>query len=196
MENQITKRVIDIVGPVTDERYAFGGLNMGAATGGYGVTALTDEQKLQVEQLVVDHYKVKKVLWMEIPSGLTEDGEQAIVAQTHKLTDSDYETYEGKTAYMYQILFSPKMYDPKTIHQPVKDGCTFGPLLYNPETFEPSRSITITFSPTYPQDIDSKEDQEQVMKQSLHDKLDKVLTNPEEYMPEAFRGCMLRFAAK
>jgi hypothetical protein len=88
------------------------------------------------------------------------------------------------------------MYDPKTIHQPVKDGCTFGPLLYNPETFEPSRSITITFSPTFPQDIDSKEDQEQVMKQFLHDKLDKVLTNPEEYIPEAFRGCMLRFAAK
>ena len=132
---------------------------------------------------------------MEIPSGLTEDGEQAIVAQTHKLLDTDI-LYEGKTAYVYQILFTPKMYDPKTIHQPVKDGCTFGPLLYNPETFEPSRSITITFSPTFPQDIDSKEDQEQVMKQFLHDKLDKVLTNPEEYIPEAFRGCMLRFAAK
>jgi hypothetical protein len=196
MENQITKRVMDIVGPVTDERYAFGGLNMGAAAGGYDVIALTDEQKLQVEQLVVDHYKVKKVLWMQLPSGMTEDGEQAVVAKTHKLTDSDYETYEGKTAYMYQILFSPKMYDPKTIHQPVKDGCAFGPLLYNPENFEPSRSITLTFNPTFPQDIDSKEDQEQVMKQSLHDKLDKVLAHPEDYMPEAFRGCMLRFAAK
>ena len=196
MENQITKRVIDIVGPVTDERYAFGGLNMGAAAGGYDVIALTDEQKVQVEQLIVDHYKVKKVLWMELPSGMTEDGEQAVVAKTHKLADSDYETYEGKTAYMYQILFSPKMYDPKTIHQPVKDGCTFGPLLYNPETFEPSRSITITFSPTYPQDIDSTEDQDEIMKQSLHDKLEQVLANPEDYLPEATRGCMLRFAAK
>jgi hypothetical protein len=196
MENQITKRVMDIVGPVTDERYAFGGLNMGAAAGGYHVIALTDEQKLQVEQLVVDHYKVKKVLWMEIPSGLTEDGEQAIVAKTHLLVDSDYETYEGKTAYVYQILFSPKVYDPKTIHSPVKDGCAFGPLLYNPETFEPSRSITITFSPTYPQDIDSKEDQDEIMKQSLRDKLEQVLANPEDYLPEATRGCMLRFAAK
>ena len=196
MENQITKRMMDIVGPVTDGKLAFGGLTMGAAAGGYDVTALTDEQKVQVEQLVIDHYKVKKVLWMEIPSGLTEDGEQAIVAQTHKLVDTDYETYEGKTAYVYQILFSPKMYDPKTIHQPVKDGCTFGPLVYNPENFEPSRSITITFSPTYPQDIDSKEDQEEVMKQSLRDKLEKVITSPEDYMPEAFRGCMLRFAAK
>lgn len=196
MENQITKRVMDIVGPVTDGKLAFGGLNIGAAAGGYDVTALTDKQKVQVEQLVVDHYKVKKVLWMEIPSGLTEDGEQAIVAQTHKLVDSDYETYEGKTAYMYQILFTPQMYDPKTIHSPVKDGCTFGPLVYNPENFEPSRSITLTFNPTFPQDIDSKEDQDEVMKQSLRDKLEKVLTSPEEYMPEAFRGCMLRFAAK
>ena len=195
MENQITKRMMDIVGPVTDERHAFGKYKQEPNPGGYNVVALTDEQIQQVEQLVIDHYKVKKVLWMEIPSGLTEDGEQAIVAQTHKLLDTDI-LYEGKIAYVYQILFTPKMYDPKTIHQPVKDGCTFGPLLYNPETFEPSRSITITFSPTFPQDIDSKEDQKQVMKQFLHDKLDKVLTNPEEYMPEAFRGCMLRFAVK
>jgi len=196
MENQITKRVMDIVGPVTDERLAFGLLEMGATAGGYYVTALTDEQIQQIEQLVVDHYKVKKVLWMEIPSRMTEDGEQAVIAKTHKLVDSDYETYEGKTAYMYQILFSPKMYDPKTIHQPVKDGCTFGPLIYNPENFEPSRSITLTFSPTYPQDIDSKEDQEEVMKQTLRDQLEKVLANPEEYLPEAFRACMLRFGAK
>ena len=196
MENQITKRVMDIVGPVTDERLAFGLLEMGATAGGYYVTALTDEQRQQIEQLVVDHYKVKKVLWMEIPSRMTEDGEQAVIAKTHKLVDSDYETYEGKTAYMYQILFSPKMYDPKTIHQPVKDGCTFGPLIYNPENFEPSRSITLTFSPTYPQDIDSKEDQEEVMKQTLRDQLEKVLANPEEYLPEAFRACMLRFGAK
>jgi hypothetical protein len=196
MENQITKKFMDIVGPVTDERHAFGKYKQEPNPGGYNVVALTDEQIQQVEQLVIDHYKVKKVLWMEIPAGLTEDGKQAIVAKTHKLVDSDYETYEGKTAYVYQIMFSPKMYDPKTIHSPVKDGCTFGPLLYNPENFEPSRSITITFSPTYPQDIDNKEDQDEVMKQSLHDKLEKVLANPEDYMPEAFRACMLRFAAK
>jgi len=196
MENQITKKFMDIVGPVTDERLAFGGLNMPSAPGGYLVTALTDEQKVQVEQLVIDHYKVKKVLWMEIPTGMTEDGKEAIVAKTLKLVDSDYETYEGKTAYMYQILFTPKMYDPKTIYQPVKDGCTFGPLVYNPENFEPSRSIILTFNPTFPQDIDSTEDQDEIMKQSLRDKLEKVLTSPEEYMPEAFRACMLRFAAK
>ena len=196
MENQITKRMMGIVGPVTDERYAFGLLDMEASAGGYIVTALTDEQKVQVEQLVLDHFKVKKVLWMETPCGVTEDGEQTIIAQTHKLIDENYETYEGKTAYIYQINFTHKIYDPKTVHMPVKDGCTFGPLIYNPGGFELSRSITLTFNPSFPQNIDSKEDPYQLTKQFLRDKLEKVLTNPEEYMPEGFRGCMLRFVAK
>lgn len=195
MENQITKRMMDIVGPVTDERHAFGIVEAASVAGGYDITQLTNEQKVQIEELVKEHYLVKEVEWIGYVGGASKKGE-AVVAKTHKLVDTDYETYEGKTAYVYQILFSPKMYDPKTVHKPVKDGCTFGPLMYNPENFEPSRSITITFNPTFPQDIDSKEDQDEIMKQSLRDKLEKVLTNPEDYMPEAFRACMLRFAAK
>ena len=197
MENQITQKFIDLLGPITDDKLHFGKYTQQASSVNYNVTALTEEQRQKVEQLVIDHYKVKKVLWMEIPSGMTEDGKEAIVAKTHKLVDEDYETYEGKIAYVYQIMFSPKMYDPISfMKQPVKDGCTFGPLVYNPETFEPSRSITLTFNPTFPQDIDSTVDQEEVVKQSLRDKLEQVLTNPEEYMPEGFRACMLRFAAK
>lgn len=197
MTNQITQKFIDLLGPITDDKLHFGKYAQEPNPGGYNVTALSDEQRQQVEQLVIDHYKVKKVLWMEIPSGMTEDGEQAIVAKTHRLADSDYETYEGKTAYVYQIMFSPKMYDPVSfMKQTVKDGCTFGPLMYNPETFEPSRHIILTFNPSFPQDVDSTENQEEVIKQSLRDKLEKVLANPDEYMPEGFRACMLRFAAK
>jgi hypothetical protein len=195
MENQITKKFMDIVGPVTDERLAFGGLNTPSAPGGYLVTALTDEQKAQVEQLVLEHYKVRKVLWMEIPAGLTEDGEEAIVAKTHKLVDTDYETYEGKTAYVYQILFSPKMHDPKTVHNAVKDGCTMTPITYNPETFTPYRKIVLTWSLEQAQDF-SVNNSEEVMKQTLRDQLEKVLANPKDYMHEGFRACMLRFAAK
>lgn len=192
MENQITKRVMDIVGPVTNQRYAFGGLNMGAVAGGYDVTALTDQQKLQIEQLIIDHYKVKKVLWMEIPAGMTEDGKEPIVAKTHKLVDEDYETYEGKTAYMYQILFSPIMYDPKTVHDAVKDGCAMTPTIYNPETFIPSKKIVLEYCPEFTTEILTDED----MKQHLRGQLEKVLANPEDYMPKGFRACMLRFAAK
>ena len=195
MENQITRRMMDIVGPITDDKLHFSKYKQEPNPGGYNVTALTEDQRQQVEQLVIDHFKVKKVIWMVLPGEMAEDGEQAVVAKTHKLADNDI-LYEGKTAYVYQIMFTPRMYDPKTIHAPVKDGCTFGPLLYNPENFEPSRSITLTFNPTYPQDPNSTEDQGEVVKQSLRDKLEKVLENPDEYMPEAFRGCILRFAAK
>ena len=89
------------------------------------------------------------------------------------------------------------MYDPTSfIKTPAKDGCTFGPLIYNPENFEPYRTITITFNPTYPQDIDNpeKENSEEVMKQQLRDKLEKVLQDPDAFMPEGFRGAMIRMA--
>jgi hypothetical protein len=150
-------------------------------------------QRELAEQLLKDHFKFKEVDWIDLPTTTTKIG-KPIAALMHKLSDEESTKYEGKTGYVYQITFTPKMYDPKTVHTPVKDGCTFGPLLYNPETFEPSRSITLTFNPTFPQDINSKEDQDEIMKQSLRDKLEKVLENPNEYMPEAFRGCMVRMA--
>lgn len=191
MENQITKKFMDVLGPIGGSRLAFGTVEAASVAGGYDITQLTNEQKVQIEELVKEHYLVKEVEWIDYVGGASKKGE-AVVTTTHKLVDSDYETYEGKTAYVYQILFSPKMYDPKTLHDAVKDGCTFGPLVYNPETFIPKRKIIIEFSPEYTQEILTEEN----MKQSLHDKLEKVLTNPEDYMPQGFRACMLRFAAK
>jgi hypothetical protein len=197
MTNQITQKFIDLLGPITDGKSHFSKYAQENVAGGHTVCEMSKVQLQLAEQLIKDHFKVKKVLWMELPSGLTEDGKEPIVAKTYKLVDEDYETYEGKTAYVYQILFSPKMYDPTSfMKQPVKDGCTFGPLMYNPETFEPSRHIILTFNPTFPQDIDNTEDQTEVMKQSLRDKLEKVLDNPEDYMPEGFRACMIRMAVK
>ncbi len=194
MTSQITQKFIDLLGPTTDGKLHFGKYAQDASIGGHNVTALSDEQRQQVEQLVIDHYKVKKVLWMEIPAGLTEDGEQAIVAKTHKLVDEDYETYEGKTAYIYQILFSPIMYDPSTwAKEPVKDGCTFSPLWFDPLTFTPSRRIVLSFNPEVAMDEDRTEED---IRLDLHLQLDKILDNPEDYMPEGFRACMLRFAAK
>jgi hypothetical protein len=197
MENQITQKFIDLLGPITDGKLHFSKYAQENVAGGHTVCEMSKVQLQLAEQLIKDHFKVKKVLWMEMPTGLTEDGKETIVAKTHKLTDSDYKTYEGKTAYIYQILFSPIMYDPSTwAKEPVKDGCTFSPLWFDPLTFTPSRRIVLSFNPTFPQDIDSTVDQEEVMKQSLRDKLEQVLTNPKDYMPEGFRACLLRFAAK
>ena len=194
MTNQITQKFIDLLGPITDDRLHFSTFSSPVVAGGCNVAEMSKVQRELTEQLLKDHLKVKKVLWMDLPTGLTEDSKKTIVAQTQRLVDSDYTTYNGKTAYVYQIMFSPKMYDPAVIYKPVKDGCTFGPLLYNPENFEPSRTITLTFNPTFPQDIDSKEDQDEMMKQSLRSKLEKVLSDPESYMPEASRVVLIRMA--
>jgi hypothetical protein len=90
-------------------------------------------------------------------------------------------------------MFTAKMYDPMEIYKPVKDGCVFSPLLYNSETFEPAQSITLTWSPEVAQEFPFPTTEE-VMKQSLRERLEKVLDNPEEYRPNGFIGCILRYA--
>lgn len=111
MTNQITQKLTDLLGPVTDDRRTFGLVGFGETIGdgSYTVVTLTEEQKHQVEQLVVDHFKVKKVLWMELPSGMTEDGELAVVAKSHMLLEEPPQDYEGKTGYLYQIMYTPTL---------------------------------------------------------------------------------------
>ena len=192
MTNQITQKFIDLLGPIADNRLHFSTFSDTAVASGYNVAEMSKVQKELAEQILKEHFKFKEVNWMQLPSGLDKDG-KAIVAQTHKLADNDI-LYDGKTAYVYMIMFSPKLYDPATIYKPVKDGCTFGPLVYNPENFEPSRTISITFNPTYSQDLTNTVDEETQMKRQLRDKLEQVLANPDAYMPEATRAAMIRMA--
>lgn len=194
MTNQITQKLIDLLGPITDGRLHFATFSTDAAAGGHFIAEMSKVQRELAEQILKDHFGFSDIQWMQSPSGLDKN-QKPIVAQTFKLTDDEVTMYEGKTAYVYMIFFSHKMYDPTTfVKSPVKDGCTFGPLLYNPENFEPYRTITITFNPTFPQDIDSTEDQTELMKQQLRDKLEKVLQDPDAFMPEAFRGALIRMA--
>ena len=194
MTNQITQKFIDLLGPISVDRAHFSTFSNTAVGGGHTIVEMSKVQKELAEQLLKDHFKFKEVDWIDLPTTTTKIG-KPIAALVHKLSDEESTEYEGKTAYVYQIIFTPKMYDPTSfIKTPAKDGCTFGPLIYNPENFEPSRTITLTFNPTFPQDINSKEDQTETMKQQLRDKLEKVLQNPDEYMPEAFRGCLVRMA--
>jgi hypothetical protein len=131
---------------------------------------------------------------MELPSGLTEDKTTPIVAKTYKITNDDPK-HTGKIGYVYKVLFSPKMYEPKELHEPVKDGCVFAPTIYNPETFEPTQSITLTWSPDFPQNIDAPVRTLEDDKQMIRDMLEKVLNNPEEYRPKGHIACLIRFAA-
>jgi hypothetical protein len=87
------------------------------------------------------------------------------------------------------------MYDPLEMHQPVKDGCVFAPIIYNPETFEPTQSITLTWSPEFLQDLDAPVRTYEDDKQMIRDMLEKVLDNPEEYTLAGYTGCLLRYTA-
>ena len=162
---------------------------------GFSINNSTEEQRVQVEVELIKHFEFDKIVWMDLPTGLTEDKKTAISAKPLKISDSDNPTYKHKVGYVYTISFTPKIYDPGDMYKPVKDGCVFSPIVYNPETFEPKQSITISWSPDFPQDINAPVRTYEDDKQMIRNMLEKVLDNPEEYRPKGFIGCLLRFTA-
>ena len=159
----------------------------------FGIDNLTEEQRIQVEEELIKHFEFSRIVWMELPTGLTEEG-NPIAVKTIKIHDTENPKHPGKVGYVYKVLFTPVMYDPMELHTPVKDGCVFAPTIYDPATFEPKQSITITWSPDFPQDIDAPARTYEDDKQMIHDLLEKVLTNPEEYRPAGFRASIVRYA--
>ena len=126
-----------------------------------------------------------------------------------ELTILDYPTYEneGKTysvptfkvydgqkfdgkGLLLSISLTPEMFNPETIHNPVKDGACITPILYSPLTFEPTKKIVLQFNPERVQDdiINNGE----VIRQELHDLLDKVLDNPQDYQIKGERSVLVR----
>ena len=162
---------------------------------GFSINNSTEEQRVQVEVELIKHFEFDKIVWMDLPTGLTEDKKTPIVAKSLKISDLDNPTYKHKVGYVYTISFTPKMYEPGEMYKPVKDGCVFGPIVYNPETFEPKQSITLTWSPDFPQDINAPVRTYEDDKQMIRNMLEKVLDNPEEYRPKGHIGGMIRFTA-
>ena len=184
MKSNLTEKLLSICGDA-DKTYGCNDNN--------GVTRLTEEQRIQVEAELIKSLGFSKVVWMELPSGLTEDKTRAIVPKYKKISDVEEPPYEGEVGYVYTITFTPKMYDPLEMHQPVKDGCVFAPIIYNPQTFEPTQSITLTWSLEFLQDLDAPIRTYEDDKQMIRDMLEKVLDNPEEYRPAGYTGCLLRY---
>ena len=185
MKSNLTEKLLSICGSA-DKTYGCNDVE--------GVTQLTEEQRAQVEAELIKHFEFDKIVWMQLPSGLTEDKTTPIVAKSIKISDSDNPTYKHKVGYVYTLMFTSKMYDPGEMYKPVKDGCVFGPIVYNPETFEPKQSITISWSPDFPQDINAPQRTYEDDKQMIRDMLEKVLDSPEEYRPKGHIGGMVRFA--
>jgi|694.fasta_scaffold53969_11 hypothetical protein len=184
MKTNITEKLLSICGDA-DKTYGYFDSTV--------IIKLTEEQRIEVEAELIKHLGFNKIAWMDLPAGLTEDGEKAIVMKTYKMSDVEEPPHKGKVGYVYTIFFTPKMYDPMEMYQPVKDGCVFSPIVYNPETFEPTQSITLTWSPEFAQDFPIH-NSEEVMKQTFRDQLEKVLANPEEYRPVGHVACCIRYA--
>jgi hypothetical protein len=83
------------------------------------------------------------------------------------------------------------MYDPSQLLKPVKNGAAIGPVMYDPTDFTPRKHILLTWSPEMVQDI-LNIDTEQEQRQIIHNLLDDVLDNPEEYKTKGFRGILVR----
>jgi hypothetical protein len=96
------------------------------------------------------------------------------------------------------------MFDPKTMHTPVLDGACITPTMYDPTTFEPKKKIVLEFSPEMAQDKDiyaignpsmiedAEKNGESILRKQLHEKLDKILDNPENYQVKGEKGMFVR----
>lgn len=176
MESQLTNRLLAICGSA-DKTYGYFDSTV--------ITKLTEDQRTQVEEELIKGLGFTKVVWMDLPAGVTEDGTEGVVAKFKKLADLETPPHEGQVGYVYTITFTPTLYEPWELTKPVKDGCVITPVTQDLETTNPIQSITLSWDPT--QEFD---------RQMLHDKLEKVLDNPEEYKPTGYIGALLRYAAK
>lgn len=182
---KLTKELMDICNVTLDDE--------ASQKTAYGVNVLSKEQRILIEEKLIEHFQFRKVIWISLPVAISEEGKKVSVL-TFKADDKT-NRYSGKVAYVYTISFTTKIYDPSKIHTPSKDGCVISPVIYNPINFEPWRSITLTWNPhTIKDKIATGEVKN--LKQHMHDLLDKVLDNEKEYLPEASIYGMIRFAVE
>jgi hypothetical protein len=164
----------------------------------FGLDNLSIEQQKQAEQVMLEHYGFSKIEWMNMPTkSITNSlGEEVtVVAKTRLVEDTPTDEYKGRTCYFYKVIYSPVIYDPSTIKDPVKDGMVITPLLYDPKTFEPSRKITVEWKL---EDLFHNKGIQPITweneKVYLREKLEALLANPEDYKPKGRRGLMIRYA--
>jgi hypothetical protein len=114
-------------------------------------------------------------------------GDEVYVVETYKLMDVS--KFKG-AGVILSIALTPEIYDPNILFKPVKDGAAITPSFYDPTNFEPYKRIILEFSPERIQDGISNH--EEIIRQELHDLLDKVLDNPEDYRVKGERSVLVR----
>lgn len=131
----------------------------------------------ECDDLEIVHYPTFKV-----------DDDKVLTTQTFKYEEGM--KFKGK-CYLYSITLTPEMYDPIKAFEPVKNGASISPAIYNPNTFEPTKHILLTWSPEMAQDLSVTKD-ETTLRNDIHKLLDDVLDNPEEYRMKGTRHVLIR----
>ena len=149
---------------------------------------LYGEKELSViKEKLLDCEEFSEVTELELVSTpvISVDG-NSLMVQSFKISDGVKLMGKG---YLLSVMLSPQMYDPNKVNEPVKDGACITPTFYNAETFEPTKKIVLTYSPERPA---NEMGSEELIRQELHDLLDKVFDNPEEYVVKGERGVLVR----
>ena len=145
-------------------------------------------ESLKEELLKCDEFsECEGIEFMEFPVQLIEG--KSYSAQTMKLGDNT--KFDGKV-FLYNLSFTPEMFDPNSLHTPVKNGAAITPTLYDPTTFLPTKKIVLTWSPEMAQDLLVPNNNEVTLKNDIRKLLDDVLENPEEYQIKGERGILVR----
>jgi hypothetical protein len=116
------------------------------------------------------------------------EDDKTLSVQTYKYKEGM--KFKGK-GYLYSITLTPELYDPSKMLEPIKNGASISPAIYNPITFEPTKHILLTWSPEMAQDLSVTKD-ETTLRNDIHKLLDDVLDNPEEYRMKGTRHIMIR----
>jgi hypothetical protein len=162
---------------------------MGFNTPNYTLYGEKDLLKYKEKLLLCDEFsEVEELHFMSMPFITIDDQPKNASSFKH----SDGVKLKGK-CYLLSLSYSPEMFDPSTFNKPVKDGAGITPIVYDPSTFEPKRSILLSFSPERKQEFPPSEfNGEELVRQELHELLDKVLDNPEDYRVKGVRGILIR----
>lgn len=143
-----------------------------------------------------------EIVIMKYPATIDEE-KNKIQNKTYKVVPQ--QKFKGK-CYLLSLALTPKMHDPKKIHEPVLDGACITPTLYDPKTFIPRKKIVLEFSPEAAQDNliyaygnpsminDFENTNQEQLKRKLHETIDKIFDNPEMYQVKGEKGVMVRGA--
>lgn len=153
------------------------------------IDTLDYKHLLNIKQYLLDcdEFKnIKNFEILEIPDVENENGE-IVQSKTFKLCD---DVSFGDKCYIHSISISPEIFNPDTIHNPVKDGVCITPTVYDPLTLKPTRKICIEFSPEEIQDDLVNNDAKK--KDELIELFKKVLESPDEYRIKGERSFIIR----